>query len=87
MQDLDSRIRVLHRHRIGHQLPFTRVSELVYRGEEPLAVLSWLHESNTRIPAVCIALDSAMLHRGPSRKVFLYDGLTIDPRFELVKLP
>ena len=82
MQQLDSRIRVLHRHRIGRQLPFTRVSELVYRGEEPLAVISWLHGSGTRIPAVCVALDRRLLHRGPNRKFFLYDGLTSDPRFE-----
>lgn len=77
-------LRVLHRHRIGHQLPFTRVSELVYRGDDPLVVLSWLHESGARIPGVCIALDRALLHRGPNRKVFLYDGITTDPRFEPV---
>lgn len=82
MQDLGSRIRVIHRHRIGRQLPFTRVSELVYRGADPLAVLSWLHETSTRIPAVCVALDPKLLHRGSSRKLFNYDGVTTDPRFE-----
>jgi len=75
-------LRVLHRHRIGRQRAFIRVSELVYRGEDPLAVLSWLHQSGTRIPGVCIALDPTQLHCGPSRKVFLYDGVTSDPRFE-----
>lgn len=84
MQDLSSRIRVIHRHRIGRQLPFARVSELVYRGEEPLAVLSWLHESGARIPGVCIALDPRLLHRGANRKFLLYDGQTSDPRFELL---
>ena len=82
MQDLNRRIRVVHRHRIGRQLPFTRVSELVYRGEEALAVLSWLHDNGARIPAVCIALDPKLLHRGPGCKFFLYDALTSDPRFE-----
>lgn len=78
-------LRVLHRHRIGGQLPFTRVSELVYRGEDPLAVISWLHEGATRIPGVCIPLDPRFLHRSPNRKIFLYDGITTDPRFESLK--
>jgi len=59
-----------------------RVSELVYRGEDPFAVLSWLFEGGTRIPGVCVLLDPNLLRRGASRKIFRYDGLTSDPRFE-----
>ena len=58
------------------------MSEPVYRGRDPIAVLSWLRGSGTRIPAVFISLDPSLLHRGPNRKLLLYDGVTIDPRFQ-----
>ena len=60
---------------------FARVSELSYSGEHPIAVLSWLHDGDARMPGVCVELDPAKLHQGSSRRVFLYDGITEDPRF------
>jgi len=54
----------------------------VHRGEDPLAALSWLYEGGTRIPGVCVLFDPNLLRRGASRKIFRYDGLTSDPRFE-----
>ena len=75
---------VIHRHRIGkHQ--FARVSELVYVGERAIAVLSWLHDGEQTIPGVCVELEKNRLRRGAVRRVFVYDGVTHDPRFQPVQ--
>lgn len=75
---------VIHRHRIGkHQ--FARVSELTYVGEQAMAVLSWLHQSEQTIPGVCVELDRSRLRRGALRRLFVYGGVTHDPRFQPVQ--
>jgi hypothetical protein len=72
-------IKVIHRHRIGRQV-FARVSELTYRGAQPLAVLSWVYMDDVRTPCVCVELDRARLRQGANRRLFTYDGVTVDPR-------
>lgn len=39
----EAMVRVIHRHRIGRQPAFARVSELIYSQERPLALLTWLN--------------------------------------------
>ena len=72
-------VRVIHRHRIGRHT-FIRVSEITYRGEQPFAVLAWLHHGKEQVPAVCVALDPAKLRPGSQRRIFHYDDETADPR-------
>lgn len=74
-------VRVIHRHRIGTQPAFARVSELVFVQERPLAVLSWLEYGGVRTPCVCVELDPAKLRPGVNRRVFTYEGTTVDPRY------
>jgi len=74
-------VRVMHRHRIGARPAFMRVSELSFNGRFPVAVLTWLNEGEARTPGICIDLDPAKLRPGPGRRVFLYDGVTADPRY------
>jgi len=74
--------RVIHKHRLGNQPVFVRVSELTFNGQRPVAVLTWLHEGDARTPGVCIELDPAKLHPAAGRRIYLYDDVTIDPRFE-----
>ncbi len=76
-----TRLKVVHRHRIGKQR-FRRVSELVFVGREPKAVLEWVNMAGDRMP-VTIDLDPRRLARmRGARHTYFYDGETIDPRFE-----
>jgi hypothetical protein len=75
--------RVIHRHRIGER-EFARVSQLIYVGERPMAVLSWLHQGEQTIPGVCVELDRSRLQRGSKSRLFVYHGVTVDPRYEPV---
>jgi hypothetical protein len=77
----EAAVRVMHRHRIGSQPEFMRISELSFNGRCPVAVLTWLHEGGARIPGVCVELDPTKLRRARARLLFLYDGITADPRF------
>ena len=78
--------KVIHRHRMG-ELTFRRVSELVYIGGSPKAVLAWMDMAGIRIPIYC-ELEPTKLHqfklrvflRGP-RRTYYYDGITTDPRY------
>jgi hypothetical protein len=74
-------VRVIHRHRIGGQRPFTRVSELTYSQNRPIAVLSWLTYEGMRTPCVWVELDPSRLRSGADRRVYVYDGVTTDPRY------
>jgi hypothetical protein len=77
----EATVRVIHRHRIGHQPPFARVSELVYTHDIPVAVLTWLNYDGVRTPCVCVELDPAKLRGGGGRRLFVYEGTTVDPRY------
>jgi hypothetical protein len=79
-------VRVIHRHRIGKTV-FARVSELTYRDGQPFAVLTWIQFGEMLAPCVCVPLDPAKLRRGSDRRVFRYDGITVDPRYALADQP
>jgi hypothetical protein len=75
------RLKVIHRHRIGRQR-FRRVSELVFAGGQPKAVLDWVNMAGDRSP-LYIDLDPRRLRRlGGARQTYAYDAETSDPRFE-----
>ena len=74
-------VRVIHKHRIG-RLQFARVSELTYSGDRPVAVLTWIYSGDVRTPCVCVELDPNRLRPGAVRRLFVYDGVTTDPRFD-----
>jgi hypothetical protein len=73
--------KVTHRHRIGSHV-FRRVSELVFIGRQPKAILRWIDIAGVRTPLYA-DLDPAKLRRMHIRTtrniVFRYDGTTVDP--------
>jgi hypothetical protein len=75
-------LKVIHRHRIADKV-FRRVSELVVIDGQPKALLGWINLGNVRTPIYLCDLDQAKLHRSPtSANTYLYDEITVDPRFE-----
>lgn len=79
-------IRVIHRHKIGKTV-FARVSELTYRDGQPYAVLTWIQFGEMLAPCVCVQLDPAKLRPGSDRRVFRYEGITVDPRYAVPDQP
>jgi len=77
-------LKVIHRHRVGkHKL--RRVSELVYVGGRPKAVLEWIDIAGMRTPLYVSDLDPRKLRRAKApRGTFYYDGETVDPRDEVM---
>lgn len=79
--------KVIHRHRIG-ALAINRVSELVFVGGQPKAVLKWVDMAGIRIPIYC-ELEPTKL-RGPAtyartaelKRTYYYEETTSDPRYE-----
>ena len=73
--------KVTHRHRIGSHV-FRRVSELVFIGRQPKAILRWIDIAGMRTP-IYAELDPTKLRRMRIRTartvIFLYDGTTVDP--------
>jgi hypothetical protein len=75
------RLKVIHRHRVGRRI-FRRVSELVFIGEQPRAVLDWVNMAGDRSP-VYMDLDRRRLRKlSGARHTYVYDAQTSDPRFE-----
>jgi hypothetical protein len=75
-------LKVIHRHRIGDKV-FRRVSELVVIDGQPKALLGWINLGAVRTPLYLCDLDQAKLHRSPtSANTYLYEEITVDPRFE-----
>ena len=76
--------KVTHRHRIGSHV-FRRVSELVFVGRQPKAILRWINIAGVRTP-ICADLDPRKLKRLRIRTArhptFQYDGTTTDPADE-----
>jgi hypothetical protein len=71
----------MHRHRIGRQR-FRRVSELVFVGLQPKAVLEWVNMGGDRSP-LYLDLDARRLHKVKgARNTYFYDGETSDPRYD-----
>jgi hypothetical protein len=79
--------KVIHRHRIG-PIAFGRVSELLFIGGVPKAVLTWIDMAGIRTP-ICCDLKPTRLRvpRGHARieqlkRTYYYDETTSDPRYE-----
>lgn len=76
-----SALKVLHRHRIG-SYEFRRISELVYVGGRPKAVLGWIDVGGVRTPIHLYDLDPKRLRKAAATPdTFYYEGVTIDPRY------
>jgi hypothetical protein len=76
-------MKVIHRHRVGDQV-FKRVSELVYVGGKPRALLHWINSAGVRTPLYICELDPEKLRPTEVHNTFYYDEMTVDPRFEPV---
>ncbi len=76
-------LKVIHRHRVGSR-KLRRVSELVYVGGKPKAVLEWIDIAGVRTPLYVSELDPRKLRRGKPHRTFYYDGETVDPREEVL---
>src|SRR5688500_3267404 len=75
-------LKVIHRHRAG-QSTFRRVSELVFVGGRPQAVLGWIDTGGVRTPSYVCELDPAKRRKAPATKnTYDYDESTGDPRYE-----
>src|SRR5919204_2676480 len=77
--------KVIHQHKVGDGMSYSRVSELTYFGGKPYAVLAWITNAGIRAPAFSVELDAAKLVPMAGRKGdYLYQGRTVDPRYEPV---
>jgi hypothetical protein len=78
-------LRVIHRHRVG-SLEFRRVSELVYVGGRPKALLGWIDVGGVRTPLFLCDLDPTKLRKAAAgnaaKNTYYYDAVTVDPRYE-----
>ena len=80
-------LKVIHRHRVGDKV-LRRVSELVYVRGRPRALLGWINSAGVRTPLYICELDPAKLRKAEGVKnTFLYDAMTVDPRFEPLAPP
>ena len=81
------RKKVIHRHRIGSHV-FRRVSELVFIGGKPKAILRWIDIAGVRTP-IYAELDPTRLKRIriANSATFQYDGTTSDPADVEVRAP
>ena len=75
-------LKVIHRHRAGESV-FRRVSELVFVGGRPKAVLGWIDTGGVRSPIYICELDPTKLRKAAATsKTYYYDEITVDPRYE-----
>lgn len=75
-------VKVIHRHRVGNH-EFRRVSELVFVGGRPKAILGWIDVGGLRTPIYLADLDPAKLKKAAAAKnTYYYDEVTVDPRYE-----
>ena len=79
--------KVIHKHRVGQRV-FRRVSELVYIGGRPRALLGWISTAGgLRAPLYICDLDPSKLRKASgTRNTFYYDLETVDPRYEEIEL-
>jgi len=82
-------LKVVHRHRVG-TLEFRRVSELVFVGARPKAILGWIDVGGVRTPIYLCDLDPHKLRKAAAgnmaKNTYYYDAVTVDPRYEEVVL-
>ena len=78
-------LKVIHRHRVG-SLEFRRLSELVFIGGRPKAILGWIDVGGVRTPIYMCDLDPAKLRKAvagnAAKDTYYYDSVTVDPRYE-----
>ena len=75
-------LKVIHRHQVGSH-EFRRVSELVFVGGRPKAILGWIDVGGVRTPIYLCDLDPAKLKKAAAAKgTYYYDAVTVDPRYE-----
>jgi hypothetical protein len=76
-------LRVIHDHRVGNFVS-QKESELVFVRGRALALPGWVNLGGVRTPLYVCELDTAKLRvSGASKTIYYYDGVTVDPRFEL----
>lgn len=74
--------KVVHRHRVAGRT-FRRVSELVFVGGKPRAVLDWIENAGVTVPLYACDLDPDKLRKPPrGSRTYYYDEVTVDPRYE-----
>ena len=82
-------LKVIHRHRVG-QLEFRRVSELVFVGGLPKAILGWIDVGGVRTPLYMCDLNPDKLRRAQAgngvKNTYYYESVTVDPRYEEIEL-
>jgi hypothetical protein len=76
-------LQVVHRHRAG-DITYRRVSELVFVGGRPKAVLGWINAGGgVRTPISSCDLDPKKLRKAAATpKTYYYEDVTVDPRYE-----
>ena len=74
-------LKVIHRHQVG-DTTFRRVSELVFVGGRPRAVLGWINAGGVRTPIYICELDPSKLKKAAAMEhTYYYDEVTVDPRY------
>lgn len=53
----------------------TRVLDLAYLGDQPIAVISWSVRHNKRVPGRYLKLDASLLRKAAPIGAFQYDGI------------
>jgi hypothetical protein len=76
------KLKVIHDHAMGEQTLSGVVSELVYVEGQPRAVLGWTESGGVRAPVYISELDPKKLHRSAQEGTYVYDAVTLDPRFD-----
>lgn len=75
---------MIHRHRVGGTV-FRRVSELVFTGGQPRAVLGWIDTGGVRTPIYICDLDPAKLRKASATpNTYFYEEVTVDPRYDVM---
>ena len=81
-----SGLKVWHRHRVGKS-EIRTLSELIIVNDHPRAILGWIDVGGVRTPAYQCELDPKRLHKAAANPgIYYYDGVTVDPRYQDVRL-
>lgn len=57
----------------------TRVLDLAYLGNQPIAVISWMRKDGRLAPSRYVRLDATKLRKAAPTGTFQYDGIADDP--------
>ena len=78
LKDLEGRRRVYVTIRRGKST-MTRVLDLSYLGDQPIAVITWVHRDGKLAPGRYVKLDPARLRKAAPAGAMQYDGIADDP--------